>query len=183
MSSQSKHVRRAPHIPAAFVAQVTAASSHYMTSGAGQREEAARRSAEVLKEVFDACRTRSALDDLNRRSHGAFTVWIPDAAMDLVHFGHTADGVALLASLAETLGYQPFSPELLEGVARGMRRWCSRGGEFEIDLAREELARVVERVRAECATHAREDQLGAITGRPVGEWIEHASALLGEDQR
>jgi hypothetical protein len=147
-------------------------------SCANDREEAVLRSAAAPKEVFDACPTRRALDDLNRRSDGAFTVWIPDAAMDLVHLGRTGDGVTLLARLCGTLGYEPFSPELLEGVAKGMRRWCSSGGEFEIDVQPIELARIVERVRAECTTPAREEQLGAITGRPVAEWLEHAMAIL-----
>lgn len=180
MSTQPNRKRCVPPFPAEFVAHVAAASRSYMTAGADEHEEAVLRSAKVLKEVFDACPTRRALDDLNRRSDGAFTVWIPDAAMDLVHLRMTDDGVALLARLCATLGYAPFSPELLEGAAKGMRRWCSRDGEFEIDLQPAELARVVERVRAECSTHAREDQLGAVTGRPVAEWLEHAVTMLGE---
>jgi hypothetical protein len=183
MSTRTRRARRATRFSGRFIANVSAASRRYMNADSDWREDAALRSAGVLAEVLDACGSRSALRDLDRRANAAFVVWIPDAAMDLVHFGRVRDGVTLLARLGVSLGYEPFSRELLERVAMGMRRWCSRGGEFEIDLPLADLKRAVELVRAECTTPAREDQLAAITGRPVPEWLKHASQILGEGGR
>jgi hypothetical protein len=177
MPSHPKRDRRGPRnspFPDEFVARVASASAAYMDSGDDQLEEATRRSAVVLGEVFDACNTREALDDLNRLSNGAFTVWIPDAAMDLSHFGRASEGVTLLARLCRTLGYEPFSPELIAGMMKGMRRWCSRGGEFEIDLLPEPLGRLIALLLSECTTPARMDELGAVLGRSVWDWRDQA---------
>jgi endonuclease YncB( thermonuclease family) len=61
-------------------------------SCANDREEAVLRSAAAPKEVFDACPTRRALDDLNRRSDGAFTVWIDASARGAARGHHGAPG-------------------------------------------------------------------------------------------
>lgn len=164
-----------------LVARVSAASRAFLDASGDQREAATlHHSASLIGEVLDACRTRAALDDLDRRTSAGFPVWIPDAAMELGRLGRVEEGVALLTRLCTTLGYAPFSPELLGGMMQGMRRWCSREGECEIDLTPRELSRIVLRLISEAGTPKRLEQLSAVLGRSVEDWHERAADALCE---
>src|SRR5512138_3062871 len=163
-----------------LVSRVTAASRAFLDATVDQREAAALHSATVLGEVLDVCRTRAALDDLDRRTSAGFPVWIPDAALELGRVGRVDEGVALLTRLCTALGYAPFSPELLAGVMKAMRRWCMRGGECEIALTPRELSRIVMRLISEAGTPTRLEQLSAILGRSVEDWHERAADALCE---
>ncbi len=163
-----------------LVAMVSAASRAFLDASGDQREAAALQSATLLGEVLDACRTRAALDDLDRRTSAGFPVWIPDAAMELDRLGRVDEGVALLTRLCRTLGYAPFSRELLAGMMKGMRRWCTREGECEIDLTPQELSRLVLRLISEAGTPKRLEQLSAVLGRSVEDWHERAADALCE---
>lgn len=163
-----------------LVARVTAASRAFLDASEDRREAAALQSAALFGEVLEACRTRGALEDLDRRARAGFPVWIPDAAMELGRVGRVGEGVALLTRLCAALGYAPFSPELLAGMIKGMRRWCGRGGECEIDLAPRELSRIVLRLISEAGTPKRLEELGAVLGRSVEDWHERAADVLCE---
>jgi hypothetical protein len=163
-----------------LVARVSAASRAFLDARGDQREAVALQSAALLGEILDACRTRAALDDLDRRTSAGFPVWIPDAAMELGRLGRVDEGVALLTRLCTTLGYATFSPELLGGMMKGMRRWCSREGECELDLTPRELSRIVLRLISEAGTPKRLEQLSAVLGRSVEDWHERAADALCE---
>ncbi|MGB8931856.1 MAG: hypothetical protein WCC48_11470 [Anaeromyxobacteraceae bacterium] len=161
-----------------LVARVSAASRAFLDASGDQREAVALQSAALLGEVLDACRTRAALEDLDRLASAGFPVWIPDAALELGRLGRLDEGVALLTQLCTTLGYAPFSPELLAGMLKGMRRWCSRDGEREIDLTARELSPLVLRLISEAGSRKRLKQLGALLGRSVEDWHERAADVL-----
>jgi hypothetical protein len=161
-----------------LTARVSAASRAFLDASGDQREAVALHSAALLGEVLDGCRTRAALDDLDRRASAGFPVWIPDAALELGRLGRVDEGMALLTRLCATLGYAPFSPELLAGMMNGMRRWCSREGEREIDLTPRELSRLVLRLISESGSPKRLEQLGAVLGRSVEDWHERAADML-----
>jgi hypothetical protein len=161
-----------------LVARVSVSSRAFLDASGDQREAVVLQSAALLGEVLDACRTRAALDDLDRRTSAGFPVWIPDAALELGRHGRVDEGVALLTRLCTTLGYSPFSPELLAGMMMGMRRWCSREGELEIDLTPQELSRLVLRLISEAGSPERLEQLGAVLGRSVEDWHERAADVL-----
>ncbi len=166
--------------PAALVARVAAASSEFLDADPREREPVALRSAAIFDEVFDACRSNRALTALDREASAGFPAWIPDTAFDLASFGRGREAVALLERLAATLGYPPFSPELLTGMLKGMRRWHTRDGEFEIDLPAGELAPLVACLLSEANTFTRLEELSSLLGRRVEEWHAHAAELLAE---
>jgi len=173
-------VAAASPTPASLVVRVAAASAEYLHADLRQREAAALRSVEVFAEVFDTCRSRAALMELDRRANAGFPAWMPDAAFDLASFAREREAVALLARLGATLDFTPFSPELLAGMLKGMRRWCTQEGEFEIDLPAGELAPLVARLLSEANTWTRLEELSSLLGRRVNEWHAHAAELLAE---
>jgi hypothetical protein len=166
--------------PAGLAARVAAASSEYLHADPREREAVAIRSAALFDEVFDACRSYDALADLDRDASAGFPAWIPDTAFDLASFGREREAVTLLERLAATLGYSPYSPELLAGMLMGMRRWSARDGEFEIDLPAGELAPLVVRLLSEANSPTRLAELSSLLGRLVLDWHARAAELLAE---
>jgi hypothetical protein len=92
--------------------------------------------------------------------------------------GRGADGAALLARLASTLGIAPFPPALLEGMIEGVARWCDRNGDFEIDVPPHRLATLLAAVEAACPTPARLAQLGVVLDRELAGWMEQAAGIV-----
>jgi hypothetical protein len=180
----SKHTKRrrspvADAFPAGFVNEVAAASRAYVESWSRPEEEV-RLSEGILGRIFDACPDRAALEALNQRADAGLTCWIPDAAVAMWRVGRGADGAALLARLAHTLGIAPFPPALLEGMIEGVARWCDRIGGFEIELPPARLATLVADLEAACPTPKRIEQLGVVLDRDLFAWIQDALDLLAE---
>jgi hypothetical protein len=162
------------------VARVAAASSEYLDADPREREAVAVRSAELFDQVFDTCRSYDALEVLDRGASAGFSAWIPDTAFDLASFGREREAVALLERLAATLGYPPYSRELLAGMLKGMRGWLTREGECEIDLPAGELAPLVVRLLSEANSPPRMAELSSLLGRSVHDWHARAADLLAD---
>lgn len=165
--------------PAGFVEEVAAASRAWLR-GASTPEEEVRLSEGILGRILDACPDRASLEALNTRADAGLTCWIPEVAIAMWRVGRGADGAALLARLARTLGIAPFPPALLEGMIEGVARWCDRNGDFEIDVPPGRLATLLAAVEAACPTPARLAQLGVLLDRDVLAWAEDAAGILAE---
>lgn len=134
----------------------------------------------ILGRVLDACPDRATLETLNAWADAGLVCWLPDAAVAMWRVGRGADGAALLARLARTLGYAPFPPALLEGMIDGVARWCDRNGDFEIDVPPHRLASLLAALEAACPTPERLGQLGVVLDRDLAGWVEEAAGILTE---
>ena len=136
--------------------------------------QALLRSAAAVEKALDACPTRGRLRQLVQSVDGPFTSWFHDVVGELAQSGSTARAVAALERLAQALGYEPFSREVLGQVIQVAAAWDEAEYEDDIELPAARIAEVVHSLCSTVKAPRRVEELGFLVERSLSQFLSRA---------